>query len=1061
MFERFTCWDAAGATDILRPLALEGNEAIFRATHSPISGLVVTGTEAHEVRTATEEGVLDALSFSGRRHAMCVVEGEAGSGKSHLIRWLKVNWPTGNDLTVLIERADGTLDGTLRQLNEKLSKEAGTNLEGIVPRHKLTEQGQRVSLLLQLGNLCRAGTLAEPLGDEDWCEKHGVSDMLQSEAVRTHWRAPQRVLEVLTLGADRDSKIARFTVRDVLELMQPLAGLRGKNVGPGAIRLAQGLRNEAEAIASALENQSAGSDDADVSADAPNTTKLLAALNSRLSLAIQSAMGISGAALQKMFRDLRRALKEKGRRLVLLFEDFTGAQGIDQELLYVLQERSTTQDQFCDMVSVVGITPAYFRQHIALQANVVQRITQHVRFGKAEGSFQSVSGLEDPVEQIAFAARYLRAIRAGTTEIDRASQEQRAVTNRCLNCPHETECHTAFGEVDGVGLYPMNAKAIVRMFSALRDPKGTMFLQTPRALIQGVLAPSISAEAAIRDGLFPVPSVETEWHPPSKREIEGLAHELIEMAPEDERERLRVTVAWWGDGGFPARGDEPGEWAGVPNGVFLAWGLSAPLGGESQVHVPAEITPAPVGVAQQPFSQPEPQPVSPKEDVSSVETSKKAPSAPVKRSPPKTKIDEQFERLRNWVKTGKIEDDGFWRDRAANFIKQLGWKDEDIPGLFARDALGEIRLQGSGKTDHRVVVIPCVTWASRGLEWSARLEYGRLSQGEHEVAVQAIGVFAQSVRRVVLRWIASRLPEVEDGTPWQFGATVVQVLLTRAWLRGETRPGAPLVEQWRTILSDDSSGGATKRPGAVAWSGAVDQLFGDFALHKRLRSLAECDEPIANVAFAAPAIRSLVEDAVFASFPENLPDQPTKTKWLTTLASSASVARKALSELPAKEVSRLRDRVSLVLSTVGTSDYTVYVARAALAFGRVRQDLPNHAAGALSEWFRLHAAKEELLKTGSGSQHERLQMFLEARPLDSLTNDAPIPVLLDQAILAPAESLEGLHSLVKDTAALVNSLVDYLAQHESAASNPQDAAAVVEFGRRISTKASELKSVLS
>src|SRR6267142_6339782 len=141
MFERFTCWDAAGATKILRPLALEGNEAIFRATHSPISGLVVTGTEAHDVSTPTEQGVLDALSFSGRRHAMCVVEGEAGSGKSHLIRWLKVNWPIGKDLTVLIERADGTLDGTLRQLNEKLSRETGTNLESIVPRHKLTEKG--------------------------------------------------------------------------------------------------------------------------------------------------------------------------------------------------------------------------------------------------------------------------------------------------------------------------------------------------------------------------------------------------------------------------------------------------------------------------------------------------------------------------------------------------------------------------------------------------------------------------------------------------------------------------------------------------------------------------------------------------------------------------------------------------------------------------------------------------------------------------------------------------------------------------------------------------------
>lgn len=1060
MFERFTCWDPAGATKILRQLALEGNEAVFRATHSPISGLVVTGTEAHDVSRATEDGLLDALSFHDRRHAMCVVEGEAGSGKSHLIRWLKVNWPTGNnDLVVLIERADGTLDGTLRQLNEKLSKNAGANLESIVPRHKLTEQGQKDSLLLQLGNLCRSGNLAEPLGDEDWCEKHGLSDMLQSEAVRAHWRAPQRVLDVLTKGADRDSKVARFTARDVLELKQPLTGLRGRNVGPGAIRLAQSLREETQAIATALENSPAGSDEADISAVAPNTARFLTALNSRLSLAIQSAMGISGAALQKMFRDLRRDLLKQGRRLVLLLEDLTGAQGVDRELLYVLQEKSTTQETFCDIVSVIGITPAYFREYIAPQANVVQRITHHIRFGEAEGSFQAVSALGDSAEQIAFAARYLRAVRAGLTDIDEAARDHRSITNRCLSCSHQEECHAAFGEVEGVGLYPLSAKAIVRMFSALKHPNGTMFLQTPRALIQAVLAPSISAEAAIRAGMFPVPAVETEWHPTPEREVHGFANDLIEMAPEEDRERLRATVAWWGDGRFPAEGDAPGEWAGVRDGVFRAWGLHRPVSGVSPVIPisPPQVTPAAVVSIQ---------PVAPDAELVDIIKSEnatvapKGPSAPVKRSPPKGKVDVQFTRLRSWIKTGKIEDDGFWWARAEKFVKSIRWKDEDIPHWFASEALGEVRLQGSGRTDHRNVVIPCVNWAVRGLEWSARLEDGALSPEEHEVAIQALSVFARNVRRVVLQWIDARVPKMPDGEPWEFGATVTQVLLTRAWLRSETHPGAPLVEQWKVILSDDSPGGSIRRPGAVSWNGAVEQLAGDSVLHRRLRTLAECSEPIANVAFAAPAIRCLAEEARFASFPESLPDQPIKTKWLSTLVSSALIAGNALSELPAKEVNRLRDRASLVLDIAGT-DFTVYIARAAAAFGRVRQDLPNHAAGDLSDWFRLHTSKEGLLKTGPGSEHDRLHAFLEAKSLETLLDDAPIPLLLDHAIAAPAESLDGIHALVKDTAALVNSLVDYLAQHEGAAANVQDAATVLEFGKRVADKASEFKVVFS
>jgi hypothetical protein len=1063
MFERFTCWDVADATKILRPLALEGNEAVFRATHSQISGLIVTGTDAHEVSDATEKGLLAALSSSDRHHAMCVVEGEAGSGKSHLIRWLKVNWPNGRDVTVLIERADGTLDGTLRQLNDKLATESGMNLDSIVPRHKLTDQGQRASLLLQLGNLCRSGTLSEPLGDEDWCEKHGLADMLQSEVVRTLWKAPERVLEVLTNGSDRNSKVARFTARDVLELRQPMAGLRGINVGPGAIRLAYLLRQEAQAIDSALASCPPGVDDPDISVVAPNTSRFLTALNSRLSLAIQSAMGISGAALQKMFRDLRRALMKKGKRLVLLLEDLTGAQGIDQELFYVLQERSTTQEQFCDLVSVVGITPAYFRQFIAPQANVVQRITHHVRFGRVEGSFQAVSALENHAEQVAFAARYLRAIRAGMDEIERAAQDHMDVINRCEECKHHDECHEVFGQVEGVGLYPLTEKAVVRMFSSLRDPKGMMFLQTPRALIQGVLAPSISAEAAIRAGSFPVPTVETEWHPISKREVHGLAHELVDMAPDEFRERLRTTVAWWGEAGFPIKGDLPGEWAGVPEGVFIAWGLPRPVS-SFPASSPFPNVPSP---SESDASSPPPKPTNP------VVAEPEAPGQPIrpavakgavstttKRAQPKAKIDEQLERLRQWTRTKKIEDDGFWRDRANAFIKNINWKDEDIPHWFVREALGEVRLQGSGKTDQRNVVIPCTLLAARGLEWSARLESGNLSRGEYDFAIQAMAVFAQHLRKIVRDWVFSRIPEVQPGTSWQFDATVVQVLLTRAWLRGETFPEAPLVEQWKVILSDDSPGGAGKRPGAVGWNKSAEQLAADSTLHRRLRSLVGCSEVVADVVFAAPAIRILAEKGQFVPFPTNPPEQPVKTKWLSSLVESALIAERALTDLPSKEVSRLRERSTQIIDTTGATGFAMYLKRAEIAFDKVRQDLPNCAASDLSAWFKLYEAKQALLKPGPDSEHDRLQAFLDARALASVSDDAPVPVLLTHAIQAPAEPLEYTYALVKDTSALIDTLVDYLSDYATSISNVQEAATVVEFGERIVKGAVQLKNII-
>ena len=1057
MFNRYVCWEAESATDILRSFALDGvSEARFMATHSPIKGLVVAGTESYDVAKATEEGLLEALKVPNRHHAMCVVEGEAGSGKSHLIRWLKVKWPKGNDLVVLIERADGTLDGTLRQLKDKLSGEAGASLEAIVPRHKLTDQGQRESLLLQLGILCRSHNLSEPLGDEDWCEQNGLPDLLQSETVRINWQAPERVLKVLTQGEDRNSKIARFTARDVLDLRRPLAGLKGRNVGPGAIRLARRLFEESQAVEAALETAPQGSDELDLASVAPTTSKFLTALNSRLGLAIQSAMGISGAALQKMFRDLRRTLKKEGRRLVLLLEDITCAQGVDQELIYVLQEKSDPENdknEFCDIVSIVGITPGYFRQHLLSQANVIQRITHHVRFGKAEGSFQAVSALEGPAEQLSFATRYLRAVRAGMAEIEQAALDQVAVRNQCETCLHSIACHAAFGQNQGVGYYPLTAKAIVRMFSSLKDPTGAMFLQTPRALIQAVLAPSLYAGESLRTATFPVPAIETEWHPGLKREVRGLAYDLIEREPDTSRERLRIAVAWWGDGGFPMEGDQPGNWAGVPEGVLNAWGMSAPAAAPAPppppppARVPETVLIADPTVPKIPATPKQPEVAKP---------TPKPEGTSTKRRPTKPDLTDHLNRIRNWTKSKKIEDDGFWSGRVEQFIKQLGWKNENQPPWYVNEMLGTVQLAGSGKTDQRNVVIPCEPWAARGLEWSVMLENDMVEAGAHEAAINAVSAFAQRLRLEIQEWIVTRLPNVAPGQPWDPGVTVVEVLLVRAWLRGETSPGAPLVEQWKVILSDDSPKGSMRRPQADKWNRAVETLAADSLLHKRLRTIAETTGVIASVTSAAAAIRSLAREAIFSPFPGEGLEQTTKTKWLSELATSASFAKTSLADLPAREVNRLREYATRILETTGNAGFALYLARAASAFGSVRTELPSHSPETLATWFRMYEGKKKLLEQGPDTESDHLQAYLVERPLENLPGDAPIPVLLDHAIQAPAEALESLEALVKSTGSIVDQLVSYLAPYEQTAAN-QDAATVTDFGKQIAAKAVELK----
>src|SRR4051812_48919732 len=119
------CWEQGSVDQILQTEALAGNDAVFLAAHSPIEGFEVSGSRAAEVTEATEQCLLEALVRDTTRHAFCIVRGEPGSGKSHLIRWLSIQWKRRqeNDVVILVQRADGSLQNTLEQLRKVLPVE--------------------------------------------------------------------------------------------------------------------------------------------------------------------------------------------------------------------------------------------------------------------------------------------------------------------------------------------------------------------------------------------------------------------------------------------------------------------------------------------------------------------------------------------------------------------------------------------------------------------------------------------------------------------------------------------------------------------------------------------------------------------------------------------------------------------------------------------------------------------------------------------------------------------------------------------------------------------------
>ncbi|RWX60158.1 hypothetical protein EN780_32745, partial [Mesorhizobium sp. M4B.F.Ca.ET.089.01.1.1] len=161
------CWTEDRAHAVLRSVALANNEAEFLAVHQPIRDFQISTTTGDSMEP-TDEALLADLSNPETRYGFCIVEGEPGAGKSHLIRWLDVKW-NKDDLVMLIERADGSLIGTLRQLRSQLGERYAHLFENLAQSVEASFDGRVKLFHANLAASLSPNFFESPIGDEEWC----------------------------------------------------------------------------------------------------------------------------------------------------------------------------------------------------------------------------------------------------------------------------------------------------------------------------------------------------------------------------------------------------------------------------------------------------------------------------------------------------------------------------------------------------------------------------------------------------------------------------------------------------------------------------------------------------------------------------------------------------------------------------------------------------------------------------------------------------------------------------------------------------------------------------
>ncbi|MBZ9803380.1 protein DpdH [Mesorhizobium sp. ES1-6] len=444
----YLCWEPNAVRQVINPFAEHMPDSLFRAVHSDwnLNVSPPVGKSFQEIsdaawRELTPSEFLADFLREERPHALAAILGETGSGKSHLVHWMRLNIrPDEKHLLLVVPKSGTSLRAIVKMIIEKLPKaEQQSFLDTLQSAGDGTQNrsDQKQQLLNDLAQVIREEVLA---ADADEIEQELVRHLphlFQDPHMRaTHFLADSTIVaEIIdhifapSNAQDRPDKRRSFVDTDL-----PLGGMDFANASKQA-------RDAMHII------------ELDPAAYLPLAIKII---NRNLDRAVARTLSFSGDRVEELMARLRTHLKSQGKELVLLVEEFARLQGIDRALLQAITSHG--DDRQCKMRSAIAVTTGFFK---SVAETAYMRTTHIVDMdrsaGRAEGRSVTMSSLGY------FASRYLNAVRLGRAEIERWNESAGPGDNppsRCANCPHRGECHATFGAIDGYGLYPFTPRAL-------------------------------------------------------------------------------------------------------------------------------------------------------------------------------------------------------------------------------------------------------------------------------------------------------------------------------------------------------------------------------------------------------------------------------------------------------------------------------------------------------------------------------------------------------------------------------------------------------------------------
>jgi len=524
------CWSHDRVAIALTNTAnlLQSEKHYFLASHAPFRRVRNDRTR----QDVAEGDLFEALFHSGHRNVQAIIHGEPGSGKSHLIHWLKLRCdeeiggggPLANVRTVLVERRNGSLKDALQQIIDQLGQDFARYLEMIRGAlHQISSDTARQEL---------AGQLKLELGPRR------IDRELPSLPADLRYLPDCFVAPAFGEWLCRDdgtiaTVIARLTQSSTVD-----ERLREPEFQPSDFQPQPRYHRNNPPVVLELIDQFLESDEL--------CQQACAFANKALRDAVRGMTGLNSVDLQNVFFDIRRDLAQQDKRLALFIEDVSVMSALDKEVVVALEPQA--RKDLCDLHVVLGMTDSGLETIRSLPENQLQRATHIFSISQSETQWG-----EETDEVAKFTARYLNTMRLSEDGVKEVATLRRGGSDvsvsACDNCPFDIaeECHSRFGAVElenrtRVGLFPFTLgtpRQWLHLFDA-RGPAG--FGRTPRGLLMQLLLPALEFPERVPHQ-FPPPSITLPpvalpyWTSFEEQYCGGWAA--------DERRRLqRLATAW-------------------------------------------------------------------------------------------------------------------------------------------------------------------------------------------------------------------------------------------------------------------------------------------------------------------------------------------------------------------------------------------------------------------------------------------------------------------------------------------------------------------------------------